>query len=163
MQIHNTGPTAFDRIELSDTYASGCVSVTGAQTWPASLNVPPSVQWNNIGPLAAGAQTSFWIDFRADAVCSAQTNEDIVTVSGNYLQYNVTRQASAELQIKNYDPPDPGPSEDGTTSPIGTTQSVVVNDGAVATWRYNDQPGRLTSDKTWNPGGMLWLPVIRKG
>jgi uncharacterized repeat protein (TIGR01451 family) len=38
--------------------------------------------------------------------------------------------------------------------------TTVINQGAIATWRYGGQPGQMTSNPVTNPGRTMYLPVM---
>lgn len=159
--IVDTGNTGFSTIELSDLYSENCVTITGGQSWPPSqLNPPNLAIWNNIGSLAPGGTTQFWIEFRADRICAAPTNANVVTVTGYLQSASTTGEASLGVQIKNND----GVEEDLSSEPEARTnllQDVVItNNGATATWRHNGQSGQMSSNEVKNPSTVIYLPVM---
>ena len=46
--------------------------------------------------------------------------------------------------------------------PIPTPLPLIINRGAEATWRYNNQPDALQSNPTFNPAQKLYLPFIAR-
>jgi uncharacterized repeat protein (TIGR01451 family) len=51
-------------------------------------------------------------------------------------------------------------AQDAARAPDFPNLVTVVNQGATATWRYNGQPGQMTSNPVANPGRIVYLPVM---
>lgn len=166
--VRNDSATSnFTRVELVDRFnqddiGAGPTCVTYLSSSHPSCTLGPTlpryVECNitdNIGP---NQSITVRLNFSADRTCDGNENRNTAEATG-YHGSMASNMATNTVFVPIIDPQDTGfvGKREPADSPV-----TVVNEGATATWRYNGQPGQLSSYKTWNPGGVFWLPLLRK-
>ena len=125
-----TDLVVFDSVPVGATYIAGGDLVDNFAVWPPIAELPPGESFPWVLVLTA-SQT---ITNSVYAVQSA--TGDLVYGREPVVTYI------------NEAPPTPTPLP------------LIINRGAEATWRYNNQPGALQSNATFNPAQKVFLPWI---
>ncbi len=166
--VTNTSPSlSLTRLALTDYFNTQspnnqCVAYIGTNHGSCELSAttPPSIACDIVQVFPPGVSLTVGFLFEAIAPCTEQQNANVAYVVGYSAgQQTPLIQASAYVEINS------GRRGLRQNSPLAAApfaDVVIVNNGALAAWRFNGQVGETVSNQVINPSGVLYLPLMHR-